>query len=145
MYGDYRAGQTAHALSAHILREGRAKLLVLRFVCDGRMIAAGSMCGGRASGNARRSCGRSKSRRAQPASVSGAEGTRIRTRPIPSSIAALNSHPGEIRLGRFRNFDRADVRENVLCEVVRHVVGQRRQRLIFVGTLDRNVEAPGVQ
>ena len=45
---------------------------------------------------------------------------------FPRSIAPLNSHPGEIRLGRFRNFDRADVREDVLREVVRHVVGQRR-------------------
>ena len=61
------------------------------------------------------------------------------------SLAALNLHPREIRLGRFSNFDRADVGEDVLCEVIGHVVGQRRQRLILVGALDRNAEAPGVQ
>src|SRR5262249_54296494 len=94
-----------------------------------------SMAAAAQAGVQRRSCGRSNSRRAQPESVSGAEGTRMTTRPFPS-LAPLNPHAGETRLSRFRNLDRADVREDVLGEVVGHVVGQRRQRLVLVGALD---------
>src|SRR5262245_30093944 len=103
-----------------------------------------SMAAAAQAGVQRRSCGRSSSRRAQPESVSGAEGTRMTTRPFPS-LAPLNPHAGETRLSRFRNLDRADVREDVLGEVVGHVVGQRRQRLVLVGALDCKAKAPGVQ
>src|SRR4029450_4019409 len=64
---------------------------------------------------------------------------------VSVSVAALNAHPAIIRLGRFGNFDRADVGEDVCSDVARHVVRQGSERPILVGTLDRNFEAPGVQ
>jgi hypothetical protein len=51
------------------------------------------------------------------------------------SVAALNAHTAIIRFGRFCNFHRADVREDIDSEVGRHVMRQRSERPILIGIL----------
>jgi hypothetical protein len=81
----------------------------------------------------------------QTGAISREQADAARRSGVSVSVAALNAHPAIIRLGRFGNFDRADVGEDVCSDVARHVVRQGSERPILVGTLDRNFEAPGVQ
>src|SRR5262245_22164115 len=62
-----------------------------------------------------------------------------------SSITLLNFHPGKIRLGRFRNFDGADIGKDVGGDVGWDIVCQWGERLVLVGALEGNAEAPGMK
>src|SRR5262245_24527754 len=120
----------------------------------------------------RRNCGRSSSRRARRAWASGAEGMmmielprdtlcvlhadsgpcaspsdnlRLLSATAESSITLLNFYPGKIWVGRFRNFDVADIGKDIGGDVGRDIMREWRERLVLVGALDGNAEAPGVK
>src|SRR5262249_56305507 len=52
---------------------------------------------------------------------------------------------GEVRLGRFGEWDGGDIGKDIGSDVGWDVMREWRERLVLVGALDGNAEAPGVK